>query len=107
MYKRQRQDNADFRLTQKGFDLGIASQERLDLMNQKLAEVIKIKKVLQDYSVEPEMINSFLAEKNSATLNEKSKAYKILLRPNINIQELVEQIPILKAEIGGLNPLSL
>lgn len=102
-----RQDNADFRLTQKGFDLGIASQERLDLMNQKLAEVIKIKKVLQDYSVEPEMINSFLAEKNSATLNEKSKAYKILLRPNINIQELVEQIPILKAEIGGLNPLSL
>lgn len=102
-----RQDNADFRLTQKGFDLGIASQERLDLMNQKLAEVIKIKKVLQDYSVEPEMINSFLISKNSAALNEKSKAYKILLRPNINIQELVEQIPFLKAEIGDLNPLSL
>lgn len=102
-----RQDNADFRLTQKGFDLGIASQERLDLMNQKLAEVIKIKKVLQDYSVEPEMINSFLISKNSAALNEKSKAYKILLRPNINIQELVEQIPFLKAEIGDINPLSL
>lgn len=102
-----RQDNADFRLTQKGFDLGIASQERLDLMNQKLTEVIKIKKVLQDYSVEPEMINSFLISKNSAALNEKSKAYKILLRPNINIQELVEQIPFLKAEIGSINPLSL
>lgn len=102
-----RQDNADFRLTKKGFDLGLASQERLDLMNQKLAEVIKIKKVLQDYSVEPEMINSFLISKNSAPLNEKSKAYKTLLRPNINIQELVEQIPFLKAEIGGLNPLSL
>ncbi|MES2479846.1 MAG: tRNA uridine-5-carboxymethylaminomethyl(34) synthesis enzyme MnmG [Bacteroidota bacterium] len=102
-----RQDNADFRLTQKGYDLGIASQERLDLMNQKLDEVAKIKKFLQEYSVEPEMVNSFLAEKNSATLNEKTKAYKILLRPNVNIQELVEKIPFLKAEIGSLNPLSL
>lgn len=102
-----RQDNADFRLTQKGFDLGIASQERLNLMNQKLEEVAKIKKTLQEYSVEPEMINLFLVEKNSAPLNEKAKAYKILLRPNIDIQELVEKIPFLKAEIGSLNPLSL
>lgn len=102
-----RQDNADFRLTQKGYDLGLASQERLDLMNQKLNEVVQIKKTLQEYSVEPEMINSFLVEKNSAPLSEKAKAYKILLRPNIDIQELVEKIPFLKAEIGSLNPLSL
>lgn len=102
-----RQDNADFRLTQKGYDLGLASQERLDLMNQKLEEVAKIKKTLQEYSVEPEMVNSFLVEKNSAPLNEKAKAYKILLRPNIDIQELVKKIPFLKAEIGSLNPLSL
>lgn len=102
-----RQDNADFRLTQKGYDLGLASQERLDLMNQKLEEVAKIKKTLQEYSVEREMVNSFLVEKNSAPLNEKAKAYKILLRPNIDIQELVEKIPFLKAEIGSLNPLSL
>lgn len=102
-----RQDNADFRLTQKGFDLGLASQERLDLTNQKFAEVAKVKKSLQECSVEPETINAFLAEKNSAPLNEKTKAYKILLRPNINIEELIEKIPALKAEIGSINPLSL
>ncbi|MDI9320415.1 MAG: tRNA uridine-5-carboxymethylaminomethyl(34) synthesis enzyme MnmG [Phycisphaerales bacterium] len=102
-----RQDNADFRLTQKGFDLGLASQERLDLTNQKITEVAKVRKSLQECSVEPETINAFLAEKNSAPLNEKTKAYKILLRPNINIEELIEKIPALKAEIGRINPLSL
>jgi tRNA uridine 5-carboxymethylaminomethyl modification enzyme len=102
-----RQDNADFRLTQKGYDLGIASQERLNLMLQKKVEVEKIKTVLQECSISPEMIQDFLLLKNSAPLSEKTKAYKILLRPNINIEELVENIPQLKAEIGSLNPLSL
>jgi tRNA uridine 5-carboxymethylaminomethyl modification enzyme len=102
-----RQDNADFRLTQKGFDLGIAQQDRLDLVHQKINEVAKIKKTLQEYSIEPEMINSFLVEKNSTPINEKTKAFKILLRPNINIEALIEKIPFLKAEIGRINPLSL
>lgn len=102
-----RQDNADFRLTQKGFDLGIARQERLDLVNQKMNEVAKIKKTLQEFSVEPEMINRFLVENNSTPINEKTKAFKILLRPNINIEALIDNIPFLKAEIGSINPLSL
>lgn len=102
-----RQDNADFRLTKKGYKLGLAKQDRMDLLQKKELEIHIIKKALQDYSVEPALINSFLQEHNSAPLNEKTKAYKLLLRPGINIEALVQNIPVLKAEIGSLNPLSL
>jgi tRNA uridine 5-carboxymethylaminomethyl modification enzyme len=102
-----RQDNADFRLTKKGFDLGLARQDRLDQLHQKEQEVQTIRKALLEYSVEPGTINDFLQQNNSAPLNEKTKAYKLLLRPNINIEALIENIPHLKAQIGSLNPLSL
>lgn len=102
-----RQDNADIRLTQKGFDIGTVKEDRLALTKEKIKEVESITKVLQEFPVEPDMANHFLEENNSSPLTEKTKAYKILLRPNINIEKMLEKIPALKAAIGSVNPLSL
>jgi tRNA uridine 5-carboxymethylaminomethyl modification enzyme len=102
-----RQDNADVRLTQKGYDIGLAKEDRLALVKTKMDEVNTITKVLNEFSVDAEMINTFLIENNSAPITEKTKAYKILLRPNINIEKMLEKIPTLKTAIGNVNQLSL
>jgi tRNA uridine 5-carboxymethylaminomethyl modification enzyme len=102
-----RQDNADIRLTQKGYDIGLASEERLGMTNEKIEQVAHIKNVLSSFTVEPDMINELLAAKQSSPLQEKSKAYKILLRPGIDIEALCAHLPQLKAAIGDVNPLSL
>lgn len=102
-----RQDNADIRLTPIAYKMGIASEERMELTREKIAEVERIKKVLLDCTVEPERIHDFLVKKESAPLQEKTRAYKILLRPGISIEDLVTEIPQLKAEIGSINPVYL
>lgn len=102
-----RQDNADFRLTRKGYALGLASEERLQLFAEKEQQVTTIKKALQECSVEPELINGYLTTIGSAPMTEKNKAYKLLLRPGVNIVNLVDHIPELKEQIGAFDALSL
>lgn len=102
-----RQDNADMRLTQKGYDLGLAKEDRMELVKQKLSEVQHAKNTLAEMSVEPSAINPFLEEKGLSPIAEKTKALKILLRPGISLEELCSHLPELKASIGTINPLSL
>ena len=88
-----RQDNADLRLTELSYRLGLASQERMDKVISKKLGVDRIKKVLKEYLVEPDQINPYLASINSALISEKQKTEKILLRPDIELSDLMNQLP--------------
>lgn len=98
-----RQDNADLRLTEMSYRLGLASQERMDKVISKRESVDKIKSILSDYSVEPADINNYLSTKNSASLPQKQKASQLLLRPNISLQELISILPNLQSQFNNFS----
>ncbi len=95
-----RQDNADLRLTQKSYKMGLASQERMKKTKTKLDAVEKIKQTLSEVSLTPEEINQFLVDNNSAPLTQKQKAIQILLRPGIPLKEMIEASPTLQRLTG-------
>ncbi len=94
-----RQDNADIRLTKIGHNIGLASNERLELVEIKLASVVDIKKVLGEISVEPAELNLFLESKGSTVLHQKQKISQLLLRPGIGLLELATALPKLSSAI--------
>src|SRR6202012_3849430 len=78
-----RQDNADLRLTETSYRLGLATQQRMEKTLAKKNGVEKIKQTLNGFSLEPAETANYLLEKNSAPLVQKQKAAQILLRPGI------------------------
>lgn len=97
-----RQDNADLRLTELSYRLGLASQERMDKVMAKRDGVSEVKKILKDFSVEPEEVNTYFNSIESAPLTEKQKAAKIILRPNVSLAELSQAAPRLQGELAHL-----
>jgi tRNA uridine 5-carboxymethylaminomethyl modification enzyme len=87
-----RQDNADFRLTNKGFDLGLVNKERHDLFISKLNFVDSIVQFTREFSIKPQFVNSILISKGSAELKQGVKLYDIILRPQISIFDLIQDI---------------
>jgi len=83
-----RQDNADFRLTPKGFELGLASEKRLRRMENKKEESAKFVSFFERTSVKPEVINPILESKDSAIVNQSGKLFKIFSRPNIDMEDV-------------------
>lgn len=102
-----RQDNADIRLTPLGHKIGLASDERLELVQKKESAVAEIKKLLAEFSVDPDQVNGFLEKSGSAPLTERTRAMKLLLRPGIGLKEMCAEIPGLKAAIGDVNILDI
>ena len=98
-----RQDNADLRLTEKSYRLGLASQERMEKVKIKRENVENIKAVLSALSLEPEETTAFLESVQSSTLLTKQKATQILLRPMIGLKEMVNHIPKVKEALAGFD----
>lgn len=83
-----RQDNADIRLTAYGYHAGLASKDRYDNVIKKVTETDKVIHFLKETGLDPQEINPILVEQETAPIPEKYKAEKLLLRPQIGIQEL-------------------
>ena len=101
-----RQDNADQRLTQLSYDIGLASKNRLATVKEKYKKVDKFIDFLKGFRVQPDYINSFLTEIKTNPIKQNQKAATILLRPQLYLRDMIDHID----EIGnyaheyGLNP---
>ncbi|PKQ45818.1 tRNA uridine-5-carboxymethylaminomethyl(34) synthesis enzyme MnmG [Confluentibacter flavum] len=83
-----RQDNADLRLTPKGFEIGLASEKRLRRMEQKHNEAEKFVAFFASTSIKPEEANPVLESKESSLIKQSDKMFKIFSRPNITIDDM-------------------
>ncbi len=92
-----RQDNADIRLTEKSYRIGLASQERIEHVKNKVDDVSKIKKILNDFIFDTNEINPYLEKINSASLDKKQKASQLILRPSIGLTDMMKVSPLLNS----------
>ncbi|MDO8927582.1 MAG: FAD-dependent oxidoreductase, partial [Bacteroidota bacterium] len=92
-----RQDNADFRLTPRAYELGLAKKERYDLFLAKKDAVDKIIEFVTGFSIKPQYIDSILEAKGSSALKQGVKLIDIILRPQISIFDLTEDIAPFKS----------
>jgi len=82
-----RQDNADIRLTSKGYALGIASEERMKRVNQKVEKTERFINFLKETSIKPEVINPILKAKDLALTNQSIKIFKVAARPQLDLKD--------------------
>jgi tRNA uridine 5-carboxymethylaminomethyl modification enzyme len=87
-----RQDNADERLTVKGYEIGLAEKSRVDRLEKKTRMVEGLIKFLEDGRLEPEKVSNFLANAGTAAIKQKTKAISIAARPQITVRDLLETI---------------
>jgi len=102
-----RQDNADLRLTEKGFNIGLADEHRMIKVQEKIKFTDEIKKTLKSTSVSPDEMNAYLTGQNSSQIKQKQKAFTLLSRPHISLNEIVKRSPLLTERLDKYKPNNL
>ena len=93
-----RQDNADARLTEKGFDIGLATEDRLNHCRNKYEKVHELVSYLKSTNVGPDNINGLLESKGTPGIANKMRLSQILTRPQINLRDMIENVDCLKGK---------
>ena len=97
-----RQDDADMRLTEKSYNLGLADKYRFDLMTSKRQAIDDIINYVKAYSVKAELVNSYFTEHNISPLKQTTKLFDLILRPQLNCDILQALLPDFSVFINNL-----
>jgi len=98
-----RQDNADLRLTPRSYQIGLADKNRYDITMRKYSRVESISNFVNENSIKPELVNSYLTSVGSAEIPFKKKLSEILIRPQVSLSELMKIVPHGTFERAGLD----
>ena len=97
-----RQDNADVRLTEKAYKIGLAKSDRIKLLNEKQTSINSLVSFVEMFHVKPSQINDFLVMKGTAPLENGCKLIEIIKRPQIKLTDIENVFPELNKEVGLL-----
>lgn len=100
-----RQDDADMRLTPRGYEIGLASKERYELMLSKREQRDSLIAFANKFTVKASLINGWLESKELSPLKQSVKLRDLILRPQLSIMMLAGQIPQLQKHIDGIEEL--
>jgi len=101
-----RQDNADLRLTPKGYEIGLAGSERMERVRKKEKLLDSIIRYCKKHSADPGEVNALLEEKETDPLRQKVRIDTLLLRPQVHIRELIRNMGHFETFISNLEGVS-
>jgi tRNA uridine 5-carboxymethylaminomethyl modification enzyme len=97
-----RQDDADMRLTEKGYEIGLVKQDRIDLLREKKQYRDTIIAFTENFSIKAQLINEALEKIGTTPLAHGCKLKDLVLRPQLTLENLSEMIPALKCELDKI-----
>jgi len=97
-----RQDDADIRLTEKGFSIGLVKENRINQLRYKKKIISDLIDFIKNYSVKPVQVNEFLKSKDSSELKHGCKLIDLILRPQFGINDISQAVPALHQKLENI-----